>query len=253
MAFMRKSSRERRRERQADSLRSELLPDEALKTELDELAAFGDRRDVSAADTEVKEAVSRATRADIRSIKLIEQGRCPVCQARTENFLYTVVCPSCGWFRRSVPEGGRSVVHLRSGEKIECEHVYRGGSDEYLCIHDGVVVSQVSRSIVARIDHIWEKEELEKARVDARRLLFGICSWCEKSLAEADPGGPWLDYVAFGATQERHVFCSERCQKDFRRQYPSRVHRDCYETNCDECDKCIKRYDTHGFKRNILR
>ena len=27
-------------------------------------------------------------------------------------------------------------------------------------------------------------------------------------------------------------------------RYPSRVHRNCYETDCAECDLCTKRYDT---------
>ncbi len=245
--------RSKTKEKQTETIKSELPTDEKLAEELDELSAIGDKRDVSAADVQVKEAVTKATRDDIRSIKLIERGRCPNCQGRTENFLYTVICPSCGWFRRNVPEGGRSVVHLNNGNKIQCDHVYRGGTDEYLCVMNGVVVSEVMRTGVRRIDHLWDTKELERARERARKRQGGLCSWCEKSLDEADEGGPWMDYVAFGISQERYVFCSEKCQREFRRQYPSRIHRNCYETDCNACDKCVKRYDTHGFKRNILK
>ena len=204
------------------------------------------------ADTEVHDAVREATRIDIRNIKFIEQGRCPSCRGRTENFLYTMICPTCGWYRRDMPEGGTSTVYLLDGQTIVCQHVYRGGSDAFLCIRDGVVVAEVMRSAVQRVDHDWESGELERARVSALRVRGGVCSWCEKPMEEADEGGPWLDYAAFGANQERHVFCSQKCQKSFRRQYPSRVHRNCYETNCSDCELCIKRYDTHGFRRNIV-
>lgn len=238
------------RANQTKAILGEIPADDKLADELGELSAYGDRRDVTAADIEVKEAVTKATRDDIRSIKLIEQGRCPVCQGRTENFLYTVVCPSCGWFRRSVPEGGKSVVYLNNGNKIQCDHVYRGGTDEFLCIKDGVVISEIMRSSVRRVDHLWTPDDLERAREQVR--MRGLCSWCEKPLEESEEGGPRVDYVAFGVFQERYMFCSEKCQREFRRQYPSRIHRNCYETDCNTCNKCVKRYDTHGFKRTIL-
>jgi hypothetical protein len=48
--------------------------------------------------------------------------------------------------------------------------------------------------------------------------------------------------VAFGASQERYCFCSDECYEAFRKMYPARVHRNCYERNCAECNLCIKRY-----------
>ncbi len=71
--------------------------DDNLKQELAELVASGEKRDVQKAITEAEQAVSEATKADIRGIKLLEKGRCPECSARTENLLYTSVCPNCGY------------------------------------------------------------------------------------------------------------------------------------------------------------
>jgi hypothetical protein len=237
----------------SDFIKSELPKDEKLKNELTELSAIGDRRELSKADSEVKEAVSKATQADIREIMLIDQGRCPLCHARTENFLFTVVCPSCGWFRRNIPSAGKSIVYLNTKEKIECDYVHHGRTDEYLCIRDGVVISEITRDMVQKIDHVWEKNDLEEARIMAHKLKTGICSWCERTLSETDEEEQGEDFVAFGAMQERYIFCSEKCQRAFRKQYPARIHRNCYEQDCNNCSLCIKRYDTHGFKRNILK
>jgi hypothetical protein len=236
-----------------DVIKSELPKDVKLKDELTELSAIGDRRDLNKADSEVKMAVSKATQADIREIMLIDQGRCPLCHARTENFLFTVVCPSCGWFRRNIPSTGKSIVHLNNKEKIECDYVHHGRTDEYLCIREGVVISEIMRDMVQKIDHVWEKNELEEARNTAQKLKTGICSWCERTLSDTPNEEHGEDFVAFGAVQERYRFCSEKCQRAFRKQYPARIHRNCYERDCNTCNLCIKRYDTHGFKRNILK
>ena len=49
--------------------------------------------------------------------------------------------------------------------------------------------------------------------------------------------------VAFGANQERFSFCSDECYEAFRKMYPSRVHRNCYERDCADCNLCIKHFD----------
>jgi hypothetical protein len=68
------------------------------------------------------------------------------------------------------------------------------------------------------------------------------CGWCS---AATDPrrDGFHLVHVAFGLRQERHCFCSDACYEAFRRMYPSRVHRNCYDRHCAECDLCVKRHD----------
>ena len=225
-----------------DSSLHELPSDETLRVELHQLTTGGDRRVISRASEAAEEAVNKAQQVDLVNIKLQEQGRCPICQGRTENFLFTVVCPSCGWFRRNSPRGGRSIVYLNTGEEVHCDHVYRGGNDEVLCILDGVVISEVMRIAVRKIDHVWEKEELAQAREQALRVREGICSWCDKVLNEEARGLALVDYVAFGAHQDRYQYCSENCRKAYRKHYPSRIHRNCYEVDCNTCDKCIKRF-----------
>ena len=233
------------------SSQSDRTTDGTLKGEFTEIADIGDPKDIGRADSEVKVAVSEAAKADVRNLMIIDQGRCPSCHGRTERFLFTQVCPSCGWYRRKVPEKGHSVVHLNDGKKVNCDYVHRG-SDEYLLIRDGVVIEEVMKASVFRIEHAWKENELDEVRALDNRMQEGICGWCESSLAEADPDDSGEDYVAFGALQEHFMFCSEKCQRAFRKQYPSRIHRNCYETNCNNCDLCIKRFDTHGFKRRLL-
>ena len=250
MAWKKKNGNAGARRRNATGS-ADVPKDETLKEEFAELSDIGDFRQIGKADTEVKVALNEAARADLRNIMMIDQGRCPSCHGRTERFLFTVVCPSCGWYRRKVPDKGHSIVHLRDGQKIICDYVHRG-AEEYLCIKDGVVIAEVMRPSVFEVEHAWKENELDEARKLEHRLREGICSWCEKPLTQADPEDASEDYVAFGAMQEHYVFCSEKCQRAFRKQYPSRVHRNCYETDCNTCSLCIKRFDTQGFKRRIL-
>lgn len=235
-----------------EAIKESISKDNKLREQIDELAT-GDRREVDKADMEVQQVVTRAAQTELKDILIIDQGRCPRCHARTENFLFTMVCPSCGWFRREVPSRGHSVVSLRSGQEIECDYVHHSDRDEILCIRDGVVISEVMRSEIRHIDHRWGEGELDEARTLANRLKTGICSWCNQSIDQTPEEEHGEDYVAFGAFQERYIFCSEKCQRAFRRHYPARVHRNCYETDCNTCNLCIKRFDTHGFKRNILK
>lgn len=243
---------DKRRKKKKPGSSKDVPKDETLKEEFAEITDIGGAKEIGKADSEVKVAVSEATKTDIRNIMLIDQGRCPTCHSRTERFLFTVVCPSCGWFRRKIPEAGHSVVHLNDNKKIVCDYVHRG-SDEYLCIRDGVVIAEVMRQSVFSIEHSWKENELEEARENARKLREGSCSWCATPLIEGDPEDVSQDYVAFGNMQEHYLFCSEKCQRAFRKQYPSRIHRNCYETECNQCDLCVKRFDTRDFKRRILR
>lgn len=230
----------------------DVAKDQEIEEELNVLG-IGDQRNIKRADSEAKEVVAKAARDDIRKIKILERGRCPECQGRTENLLFTVVCPSCGWYRRAIPRSGHSVVYLRTGEKIICDVTFSSSQDEILCVTKGVVTSQLMRSSVERIDHVWKEKELEQARKDMYIVRGGICSWCEKDLADLTDDGPYDDYVAFGTLQERYVLCSEKCMKAFRTQYPSRIHRNCYDTNCKDCNLCIKRFDVQNFERHIIK
>ena len=240
------------------------LTDARLEDQLSSLVAAHAPEDVNATETEVQQAVVKAVRSDLRAIKMLGQGRCPECQGRTEYFLYTTVCPACGWFRRQIPDTGHSVVHLDTGERIVCDRVYRVQGEELLCVKDGAVVSQIARRFVRQIEHVWSKEELAEAQRARRRRVEGICSWCERDFASIDAKEakkdsthdgitpPFEEFVAFGVLQDRFVFCSRKCLEAFRRQFPSRIHRNCYETECKSCNNCIKRYDVTQFRRALF-
>lgn len=74
------------------------------------------------------------------------------------------------------------------------------------------------------------------------------CAWCDTP-CRPEQDGFHLVHIALGAFQERHCFCSDDCFEAFRRMYPARVHRNCYERSCAECSYCIKRYvdESDGF------
>jgi len=262
MAFMRSRSET---DKKHDETRTEDRKGEGkLVEELSELSATEHPRKVSRAKNEAEAAIHDATIADIRGVALMERGRCPKCGGRTESLLFTSVCVTCGWFRRFAPEGGQCVVYLDTGDSISCDRVFSVQDGQILCVRADVVTAQLSRSAVRRIDYQWGDAELEEARDRARKERFGVCAWCEKTF-DTEPGedgaretsddededeeGPFEEYVAFGAYQERYLFCSKKCLRAFRRQYPVRIHRNCYERDCNDCDACTKRYDTQHFKR----
>jgi hypothetical protein len=224
--------------------------DDLLQEEISGLAV-DDLREIKRADTEAKVVVDQAKRTDLKNAMIMDQGRCPQCHSRTETFLLTRVCTNCGWFRTTNSDRGEIQVSLMSGETITCDYVHRG-EDLLLCLREGVMVAEINNSQIHRIDHNYSEEDLSYLRNNMRRLS-GSCSWCERNLEEGDEEGPYIDLVAFGMLQERYVFCSEKCQKAFRRQYRARVHRNCYERDCASCNECIKRYDSQGIKRNLIK
>ena len=74
------------------------------------------------------------------------------------------------------------------------------------------------------------------------------CAWCDTP-CRPEQDGFHLVHVALGSFQERHCFCCDECYEAFRRMYPARVHRNCYERPCADCHFCIKRYidESDGF------
>jgi len=225
--------------------------DDILQDELSGLTVGADFKELNKADTEAKVVVSKAKREEMRKILIMDQGRCPSCHSKTETFLLTTVCTNCSWFRTTNAGQGEVKISLLNKEVITCNYIHRG-KDMILCIRDGVLVAEVLNSQIFKIEHLFTDEELEIIKEKTFKLS-GVCCWCEKPLIESEEGGPYIDLVAFGLLQERYVFCSEKCQKSFRRQYVPRIHRNCYETDCNECNLCVKRFDSKGIKRNILK
>ena len=193
---------------------------------------------------EINVAVQEAAKATLRDIRLMEEGRCPSCGHKTNQFLFTSVCANCGWFSFISPEEGKSIIHLKNGATIECGTTFDTKGDYILGITDGVVRAKVSKENVEHIEFAWTEEEISKKRLSRTREQAGVCTWCEKHLSEIEEGQePVIVYASFGNYQDRYVFCSERCEEAFKKQYPVRVHKNCYNRPCPGCDLCTKKHD----------
>lgn len=223
-----------------------------IQTPVSELIASGNIKSVDKALVDAKRATEVAQSADVVGARLVEHGRCPECHNKLTILLYTRVCSSCGWYSRTVPSTGHCTVSLANGESIRCDTAISVRGDQVLCVSEGVVRAQIMRSFITMIQYHWEEDELERARKAGHRQREGVCAWCESVIHEL-PEGPIEEYVAFGAIQERYSFCKPKCAASFRKQYPPRVHRNCYERDCNHCELCIRRYDTRGIlTTNVL-
>ncbi|MBS10180.1 MAG: hypothetical protein CME19_01085 [Gemmatimonadetes bacterium] len=190
---------------------------------------------------EINEAVKEAAKTSLRDIKLMEEGRCPSCGHKTNQFLFTTVCANCGWFSHISPEEGQSIIHLKNGSTIECGTTFDTKDYYILGITDGVVRAKVSKDNVEFIEFKWTDEEVHKKRKARMVVQAAVDSWTEKPLTEYD-NEPILVYASFGNLQERYVFGSKENAEAFKKQYPVRVHKNCYERPCVDCDLCIKKY-----------
>ncbi len=216
--------------------------DERLQEEISSLQD-DQQKDLKEVQKEIDEKVKKAVQHSIGEIKLLQQGRCPECGSRVEVFLYTSICPVCGYSRRISPSCGKVVVHLQDGKSLECDRVFEAKDMSLLCVKEDVVVYKVMHDAVRYVEYCWTKQELEEIRKRRRQEEIRVCDWCTKEIP-ADSEDVQTVYAAIGAYQQRFFFCNEKCMEAFEKQYPTRVHRDCYEKDCDECDECIKRFDT---------
>ena len=209
-----------------------------------------DSEDLDETMEEINAAVRKAARTTLQDIRMMEEGRCPSCGHKTRQFLFTSVCAGCGWFSFISPEEGKSIIHLKTGNNIECGTTFDTQGGYILGITDGVVRAKVSKDNVQHIEYVWSDEEIEKKRTARAREQAGICSWCEKNLTLAEED-VIVAYAAFGNYQDRYVFCSKHCSEAFQGQYPVRVHKNCYNRPCPDCDLCIKKYS--GEDETLLR
>ena len=201
------------------------------------------KEDLDETMEEINQAVKDAAKASLRDIRLMEEGRCPSCGHKTNRFLFTSVCANCGWFSFISPEEGHSKIYLKNGTAIECGTTFDTKGDYILGISEGVVRAKIAKPNVDYIDFVWTEEEIARKRQAEAREQAGICTWCEKLLSELEEDEkPTIVYAAFGNYQNRYVFCSVKCEEAFKKQYPVRVHRNCYERPCVDCDLCIKKF-----------
>lgn len=237
--FSKKDDKEKaeRKEKQIALVDQETEQEEALS-----LLSKEDKGAISKVISEVEGTIKEATKASLKDVKLLEEGRCPSCGRKTRPFLFTTVCEYCGWSSFVTPEKGHVILHLKDGSTIEASTVFPMVQGDVLCITDDVVRARVPGANVSHIEYAWTDEEIAERREERRREERIVCEWCGQEVKHDEYVA--VMYAAFGVYQERYYFCRESHKHAFEKQYPTRIHRNCYETPCAaHNEECIKRYD----------
>lgn len=177
----------------------------------------------------------------ITKLHVIQMGRCPQCGEHLRRHLFASICEACGWHNFDKPRNSPVKVHLNDGHIIEGDRSYSVKTGAILVLKDDLVIAKVSRDAINWTEYIWSEDEIDQRHRQVVERLDVACGWCA-SPADPEVDGFHLVHIAFGATQERYCLCSDDCYEAFRKMYPSRVHRDCYERSCADCNLCIKRY-----------
>lgn len=203
------------------------------------------------ADAE-REVIS-AVKNSIKELHVVELGRCPVCGGHIYQHLGANICETCGWHQYDQPRLGKVNIRLKGDDAktITGERAYVLKDGDCIVVHNGVVIAQIPHDSYSLVEYVWPEEELEQRHQDANRKLTVPCGWCGKETNPAADGFH-LVHVAFGSSQERYCFCSDDCFEAFRNMYPARVHRDCYERDCKNCNLCLKRYDDQASEIRML-
>lgn len=186
--------------------------------------------------------VFSAAEESLKRLHVIKMGRCPVCGEHLSQHISANICESCGWNRYDTPKSGTVRVHLRQTEStIEGDHAYVLKGGDCLVVKGDVVLARIPASSFSWVEYVWSDTELEQRQKTFTDHLQIACGWCG-GLCDTGKDGFHLVHVAFGVSQERYCFCSDECYEAFRRMYPARVHRNCYDRNCNDCNFCVKRY-----------
>lgn len=221
-----------------------------------------DLRIVSSQSGDTEEKVQRKARKVIQTaaedslqrMHAIRLGRCPDCGHHVRQHLFASVCDHCGWHTFEVPRQGGVRVHLNGGaHPVAGERCYVMKTGVVLVVVNDVVQAKIPTSSVSWIEYLWEQAELGARHRQALDRMSLLCAWCNQE-ANPEKDGFHMAQVAFGASQERYCFCCDDCYEAFRKMYPARVHRNCYERDCATCDLCMKRYsDDEGGIRMLAK
>ncbi len=185
--------------------------------------------------------VQTAAQDSLKRLHVLRLGRCPSCGEHLRRHLFASICEACGWHTFEVPRSGSVRIHLKDGSQIEGDRCYFVKEGAVLMLKDDLVVAKVAANSYDHIEYVWGEAEVGQRHKQLADRLNLTCGWCNAK-ADPDADGFHLAHLAFGGTQERYIFCSDECFEAFRKMYPARVHRNCYERECSECDLCIKRY-----------
>ena len=217
-----------------------------------DMSILEDERDSKRLHKEAAREVVRSAEDSIRKLHVIKMGRCPHCSAHLRRHLFASICENCGWHTYDTPKSGPVRVHLRnSGEVIQGDRSYAVGGGNVLVLRGEMVVAKLSAHAIAWIEYCWSDEEVDQQHRHLVQRMQISCGWCE-GVAEPEKEGFHMVHIAFGNSQERYCFCCDDCYEAFRKMYPARVHRNCYERNCAECNLCNKRYDDEAQGMNFL-
>ncbi len=191
---------------------------------------------------EAQREVQSAAVGTLKKLHVIQMGRCPTCGDHLRQHLFASICESCGWHVYDTPRETGVRVHLRHSDKtMDGDRCYVVKPGAVLVVKNDAVVAKIPVDAYDYIEYLWADDDMQDRRRQALARLNLLCGWCNK---QVDPNvdGFHMVQAAFGSTQERYCFCSDDCYEAFRRMYPARVHRDCYNRNCAECNLCTKRY-----------
>ncbi len=214
-----------------------------------------EKKDISRSQklqADAEKSVMAAAEDTVKRLRVVEMGRCPSCGAHIYQHVGANICDACGWHQFDLPKKGSVRVHLKNGDEIvEGERVYVLKSGDCLVVRHGVVAAQVPHDAYTWVEYAWTEDELSLRHAEAQKQLTVPCGWCGKNTNPTADGFHLL-HIAFGATQERYCFCCDECYEAFRKMYPSRVHRDCYNRDCATCKLCQKRYDEDATEMRLL-
>lgn len=231
-----------------------VLPEEQRENLESDISILGDQAGTHEQRLQkvAEKEVQSAAEDSLKRIHIINLGRCPVCGEHLSHHMTANICESCGWHKYDTPKSGKVKVHLMgAGDVIEGDHAYVLKDGECLVVKGDVVFARIPSGSYSWIEYDWTEEELEQRQKQINDQLKITCGWCGGE-ADVNKDGFHLIHIAFGTTQERYCFCSDECYEAFRKMYPSRVHRDCYDRNCNDCNLCIKRYGDEADGMRVL-
>lgn len=189
-----------------------------------------------------RKVIQTAAEDSLQRMHAIRMGRCPDCGHHVRQHLFASICDQCGWHTFEVPRQGGVRVHLASGAApVEGDRCYVMKTGVVLVVVNDVVQAKIPTSSVSWIEYLWDKAELGSRHRQVLDRMSLLCAWCNEE-ANPEKDGFHMAQVAFGSSQERYCFCSDECYEAFRKMYPARVHRNCYERDCSTCNLCMKRY-----------
>ena len=200
-------------------------------------------RSQKTAEKEVRAAAEQS----LKRLHILQLGRCPECGDALRQRLFVSVCDSCGWASWSTPKTGGVKVHLteRGSEALTGDAAYVVKEGVTIVRRGEFVFARLPRGAVSWIEYLWNDAEMRERERGLRERLNISCGWCGKE-TDTESDGFHLVHAAFGTTQERYCFCSDDCYEAFRKMFPSRIHRNCYDRDCEECDLCLKRYQNES-------